>query len=71
MAGIGRLEFAVEGERKSTAESPKVSPALTLEEWKAMHHGSIVAKNLRKPKAIPHMQVGLPFWMISPGFTQG
>jgi hypothetical protein len=43
------------------AESPMVTPALTLEEWKAMHHGLIVAKNVRKPKTIPQTQMGLPF----------
>jgi hypothetical protein len=43
-----------------TAECPKVTPALTLEEWKARHNGLIVVKNVRKPKAIPQAQMGFP-----------
>lgn len=43
-----------------TAEIPMVTPALTLEELKAMHHGLIAAKNVRKPKTIPQTQMELP-----------
>jgi hypothetical protein len=34
---------------------------LTLEEWKAMHGSSLGAKNIRRPKAVPQAQMGLPF----------
>jgi hypothetical protein len=37
-----------------------VSLAQTLDEWMARHHGLIVAKNIRKQKAIPQAQLGLP-----------
>jgi hypothetical protein len=43
-----------------TAESPKVTPSLSLTEWMALHGNSNTKRNGRKTKAVPQFQIGLP-----------
>jgi hypothetical protein len=43
-----------------TASSPELKPVITLEEWVTKHRDQVASKNIRKSKAIPRTQMGLP-----------
>ena len=44
-----------------TAESPKVAPVMSLEEWIALHPQLTINLKMHKPHKAPSKQIALPF----------